>query len=80
MEGSIQGVGNRVRVSAQLIDAETGDASGRSGSSATRAICLRCRARSRGGSRPLLAWIGVGRSQIVTLANVPSAGTSFTVI
>jgi TolB-like protein len=51
LEGEVQRSGNRVRVTAQLIDAEPTRICGPSGSTATPAICSPCRTRSRTGSR-----------------------------
>jgi class 3 adenylate cyclase/TolB-like protein len=51
LEGSVQRSSNRVRVTAQLIDAEATRICGPSGSTATSAICSPCRTRSLGGSR-----------------------------
>src|SRR6266481_6257842 len=51
LEGSVRRSGNQVRVSAQLIDAKTDAHLWRIGSTATRTICLSCKARSRAGSR-----------------------------
>ena len=51
LEGSVQRSGSQVRVNAQLIDAETDTLCGPSDSTATSAICLRCRTTSRGAWR-----------------------------
>ena len=58
LEGSVRRSGNRIRVTAQLIDAETMRISGPSASTATREICSPCKTKSRAGSRSrsTLSW------------------------
>jgi TolB-like protein len=50
LEGSIRRAGNRVRITAQLINAETGGISGRTATIASSPIFSRCRTKSRATS------------------------------
>ena len=47
LEGSVRKAGNRVRITGQLIDAETGSISGPTGSTARSKTCSSCRTRWR---------------------------------
>jgi len=50
LEGTVQRGGNRLRVNVQLVDAETGNHLGPSGSKSPSPICSICRTRSYRGS------------------------------